>query len=475
MGTCDVCNSSTSWEEGTAYTADEFRRIVRMGFEPPSHLIMFLPNGLSGWKNGLVANSTTGWLLCPSCARRAARYMPKPSGTGPGGHVMTELMTRDRMLGLSGGATPEERLLNEMMSAMLSDKPSASKPAGPKPAAPKPQAESKPAAPPPAEPALVAEKTKDCPTCGKKLKAAAEACPTCGAKFEVHTRAYCTHCHKLIHAGADGKCPDCSGSGLLDPRLYSKLAAAGTPPAKPASKTKKTGPAEVAPIPVPEAAPAEPAPTADTKKCPRCAETIKAEAKLCRFCGAKFEVAVKGYCLNCHAEVTPDENDRCLACGGGIVDRHIKSALAAEPAKIAVPAPGYARPAASTQRPGFVTFYAIMTWIWCAAVVIGGIVGGIAIISDSPDAAAGGVVFMFFCLGYAILLAFVGTGLWQLKNWARVTAIVLRAIWMGLYLISGLGVIFSGNIAGGLCGMAFWIGINSSMLNWFSQHKEYFS
>lgn len=68
MITCDVCNASTAWEEGTAYTADEFRIIVHKGFEPPAHMIMLLPNGLQGWKYGLVASSTTGWLLCPSLA-----------------------------------------------------------------------------------------------------------------------------------------------------------------------------------------------------------------------------------------------------------------------------------------------------------------------------------------------------------------------------------------------------------------------
>lgn len=34
------------------------------------------------------------------------------------------------------------------------------------------------------------------------------------------------------------------------------------------------------------------APVADTKECPRCAETIKTAAKVCRFCGHEFEAAL---------------------------------------------------------------------------------------------------------------------------------------------------------------------------------------
>jgi len=214
MVACDVCGAFTSWATGTAYTADEFRRIVRLGFEPPYQIIALGPAAVNGWKNGLVANSTTGWLLCPTCAARAARYMFKPSGTGPAGHVLHETMTRSQLL----GETPAKPKLGE-----------AKEPATPVPPLP---------ASPKAEPVIVIGDTKECPTCDKKINATAETCSTCGAKFEVYTRAYCTHCHKIIHAIAEGKCPDCQNNDLLDPRLYSKITAAGILPEKSVPKTK---------------------------------------------------------------------------------------------------------------------------------------------------------------------------------------------------------------------------------------------
>lgn len=90
MGQCDVCNADTTWEEATVYTPDEFRRLVSLGFRPDEDMMNLLAGNwgmsrdqaVAQWKQGLVAESTTDWVLCPGCALVATRSMPKAKGTG---------------------------------------------------------------------------------------------------------------------------------------------------------------------------------------------------------------------------------------------------------------------------------------------------------------------------------------------------------------------------------------------------------
>ncbi|MBW2264098.1 MAG: hypothetical protein JRG91_19210 [Deltaproteobacteria bacterium] len=84
-----MCSASTSFEEGTVYTAGEFKDIVAMGFPPPESTITTLSlQGVSrseaaeAWKSGLVATTTTDWLLCPNCASKASTYVSKSAGSG---------------------------------------------------------------------------------------------------------------------------------------------------------------------------------------------------------------------------------------------------------------------------------------------------------------------------------------------------------------------------------------------------------
>ena len=104
------------------------------------------------------------------------------------------------------------------------------------------------------------------------------------------------------------------------------------------------------------------------------------------------------------------------------------------------------------QRPTGVTFSRFFGFIGAGFLVIGALLAFASgsliaqVLKNTPGLGnlAGGLVAVFgvVALMFAVLYAVTGYGLWALKNWGRILAVVLTAIGLLLTLI-GLAAVFS--------------------------------
>lgn len=137
------------------------------------------------------------------------------------------------------------------------------------------------------------------------------------------------------------------------------------------------------------------------------------------------------------------------------------------------------------ERPGCVTVYAIFLGLGACLMITGGITGGFALMSErGQNYGAAGLGVLVCASGLAFLYGLLAIGLWQLKNWARITIIVLislsilSSLLSVCIILSGYasygnesGAIVAGRIIGAIIGLV----ISGFIVYWFATNGKYFS
>jgi hypothetical protein len=120
--------------------------------------------------------------------------------------------------------------------------------------------------------------SKECPVCCKQIKAEAKICRFCRAVFAVSVCGYCLADHAVVEVVEGGRCQRCGGQ-VADVHVESWLIKA---PAVLPAQAVEGAKANVQIKPSSGEA-------HDTRRCPVCGQTIKAEARLCRFCRTQLD------------------------------------------------------------------------------------------------------------------------------------------------------------------------------------------
>jgi hypothetical protein len=113
---------------------------------------------------------------------------------------------------------------------------------------------------------------------------------------------------------------------------------------------------------------------------------------------------------------------------------------------------GYAR-----DRPGCVTAYAILLWVGAAFMVVAAVFGW----NSGTDLVLVSILLIFL----AIYNSIMAIGLWRLRNWGRIMAIVL----FGLGIVVNLLTLFTRNFQS-IIGLA----VGSLFLYWFITNGDVF-
>jgi hypothetical protein len=211
----------------------------------------------------------------------------------------------------------------------------------------------------------------------------------------------------------------------------------------------------------------EPISTQNGKYCPSCGYLNPSWRSECEQCQARLGLLGS-------QPIAGQNGILCPSCG--YLNPSWRSEC--EQCRVNLKSPNRSAYTSGHDRPGCVTAYAILLGVTGGIVGIGGLFGGCSLIGDSRNGDGALGLLIIVCGGGAAILNFLlAKGLWDLKNWARITLIVLQSLGILGNLIRMCGFLsdpsnYSGiEMFGAIIGTA----ISGYIIYWFADNSGYFT
>jgi len=171
------------------------------------------------------------------------------------------------------------------------------------------------------------------------------------------------------------------------------------------------------------------------------------------------------YCSSC-GTFNPDWRTHCERCGAYLMKT-------GQQARKYLP-----------ERPGCLTAYAILTWIGAGFSILAGLIFSGLMFTDTDLIAIGCLVGPLVII-FGVLYIFLGLGLWNQKNWARIVVIVLQSLGIAATLFQVCLLVLLSSSYGSLYGYgdSTWLSICSTVIGlavsgyilyWFATNGDYF-
>ena len=130
------------------------------------------------------------------------------------------------------------------------------------------------------------------------------------------------------------------------------------------------------------------------------------------------------------------------------------------------------------ERPGCVTAYAALTWVWTALYLLSLVFLAVSSLSEA-DTAVFGIGFSLCLSVFAAIPILMGLGIWRMTKWGWWLVMIIHLLWLALValnLLIGVLLAFDDPTSGiaYVCGAGTGLIILGFILYWFFTNRELF-